>query len=1547
MPDPTTPPAGGHPPSRPSIPINREGAERSFGEQRTYQAQFLSDELVYDRSTRRVRPLSEIVSRDGGQSEMANFAVISARDTNLHSHSTVLDQYEQHLRQSYSAPTLKAEIETATTREMVRLNAAEFWKDFKQRNPQYAAELITIDPYFQLSIQIDDDALKHFMDALSAEPEYAGKNSAEIMEGLRAKAVSLNPSNEQVMARVANRTVIEVLTEHGLTPEQAKTTAASAIKIEGVSSSVSVNAEKLGPLPKEATTQALDTMRADLQESETSMFNFISERSLRRPYASRLSADELRVEVDKIYNGLPEGGLGRRLLDRTFENPNLRVYLVKQTEATGYVPGKDYTPVNGFAYKDKMYIALEGPNATSTLLEEGIHDLIGRTYENFRHQPYAGANDTDPRKALLESAIEADRGRTMVRDLHLEGYPLSTYHAEIPAKILVLKAQGKWTPELAERYSHIDQFIEKIILPDIELAHAKQPVQTIDVAQYTASLPEKAAKPAAVPVRVTAVDSSIPPANIAKLKEAGYTVADDAITAPGEKKPIMTKNAQGQWDVADGNPIPLLMHLTKDGPLADTIEALPRTAYTSDVNKAFNGSAGPRMTDRAANEKFDLNDPVDLPTSPKPKSVPEPKDVASVPEKAAKPAAAPVTALDSNISPANMAKLKEAGYTVTSDAITAPGETKPIMSKNAQGQWDIADRYPRVLLLHLTKDGPLADMIEALPRAAYTSDVNMAFNGSAGPRLKDRAANEKFDLNEPVDLPTSPKPNTGPEESRQTKVPGTDEGSSARKSDITGPVERPPFHLGQATSTGIALAGLGKGIIQQYQNGPDAVGSTLLTANAGLLATNGAEAVYTARAEKLLKLAGQELDEVSQAARLMKAGEAFGTAGKLKGAAHMGGNALGAIGVVMDIKAAVEADNTFSRVGNSANAVIGVSMLAVGGEAAGALAYVGPAGAVAAVAIGGAVEINEAWQEGVRNIEASNKSFYDAKVSPRYLGSVPGLDAEKLAPHFEEYQQLSVASIKLKETDPVKLRARIEEEITRLEATPGYAASGPSFVKDVIGTDPNRPETIASLEVRQLKGALAELGTPGDETGKTGEGKAARPTYFSRVAQFEQTKGRDSERAAFIETQLDRMNELATLRVQSQLSPERIQQEVARDMRATDLELGMLKEMSPAERDTYLRDNENFLRDAGIAPYSPLAQSMLTYDNLIEKAASIGIPAKDLEEMGFQAEVAGARAQNTRRLEEVVTRMEKEGKLDVDDKTLNFHHLNMHLGKEATPNDRAEYEFARSKLGIPARLGSQVDRDILATTFGKVVGNDIVTTLYTERPAVKDAEAQYLKDHPAAAQCVASGLCETGLEYFSRFGAYKGDTYGGIGIKDLSVSPPMDMTENSLNQRAAEITRTVSAKLNGARTQQLGEERKAADAKEPKQDVSDYMMQLFIQSKLGVTKNENGKPCVGIICEGAEREQLISELNKRNIPFKEVREITVEGFTRNNGGLKVEWNDMRTAGADVLPEIVKSRIGLKITTEEAGINRGDFSLDGIQGGQTRSPARSHDSSRGF
>lgn len=600
--------------------------------------------------------------------------------------------------------------------------------------------------------------------------------------------------------------------------------------------------------------------------------------------------------------------------------------------------------------------------------------------------------------------------------------------------------------------------------------------------------------------------------------------------------------------------------------------------------------------------------------------------------------------------------------------------------------------------------------------------------------------------------------------------------------------EYPKIEIGGVTNKAIAWTGLLRGTTGMATGNSTAPETAMTTMNAGVVVTQELAEMYNGRATALIELAQKETQEAERLAKLAQAAKAARSGGKLAEFSNTGGKLLGGVGVGMDVMGAVEADNAVSRAGHITNAGLGTTML---------LVETGPAGWVIGgtmMAVSGVVEVNEAYRDGIRAVEQTNQQINGANVTPAYLGHALGSPPDALRPRLSEYKQLNrVMELLNKDwqqiTDPKVIRTLLLEELKKAKRATAKTAPGVSEEPfQILGTakDP---------VVMQYESALQELGNPEDPKGTCGNGI---PTYSSRVLQANQLRQKFPEKAARLEAQLERSGLYAERKMEGEWTPEQQKAALVQDLKDTERELQELQAMTHEQRDTYLRANEAFLKEAGISRFSPLASAFLTYDNLNEKAAAIGIA--DLKPYGLEQEVAASFKHKSEHLHEMMARLQREGKIKEDN--TDFFHPTVSLTEKATPADHTEFTVTLAQLGIntlaPKGISSFLDSELMAmgdATKYKHTPEDAyrwVKGHIETDPAMALAEKQYLEAHPAAAQSVNAGLVGSGLEYFARMGIYQGENYGGANAQTLShISLTTDQSETTLRSNFARLARTT------------------------------------------------------------------------------------------------------------------------------------------------------------
>ena len=108
------------------------------------------------------------------------------------------------------------------------------------------------------------------------------------------------------------------------------------------------------------------------------------------------------------------------------------------------------------------------------LVHECAHIAISLTYHNDYAEPFA---DYDDRKLFIQALRRDTEALGGVAKSGLRSdfripkrlYEYHNFGQEIPVDIIHARADGKWTDKLAQKYPHLTAYVDKIVLPDIEL----------------------------------------------------------------------------------------------------------------------------------------------------------------------------------------------------------------------------------------------------------------------------------------------------------------------------------------------------------------------------------------------------------------------------------------------------------------------------------------------------------------------------------------------------------------------------------------------------------------------------------------------------------------------------------------------------------------------------------------------------------------------------------------------------------------------------------------------------------------------------------------------------------------------------------------------------------------------------------------------------------------------------------------------------------------------------------------------------------------------
>lgn len=312
------------------------------------------------------------------------------------------------------------------------------------------------------------------------------------------------------------------------------------------------------------------------------------------------------------------------------------------------------------------------------------------------------------------------------------------------------------------------------------------------------------------------------------------------------------------------------------------------------------------------------------------------------------------------------------------------------------------------------------------------------------------------------------------------------------------------------------------------------------------------------------------------------------------------------------------------------------------------------------------MELADPWLETMHDIGASNREMFGAKARDVYLGNEAGVDASRLKPSMREYAQLSKIKGELGVgDDPEALRGAIQTKIDAWKADPRYSSDNLFKPGDDAGLH---------LRVREYEGALKELGTGNagetftrrweDEQGRWQE--ETRLTYASRYNAAQQLKQKDPARAQKLEDYTASLMMTAP-GIGAETSKDRISDEIIKERAATQQEFEKLKNMAADERRAYLETNANFLKEAGIPRHSAMSAALLTYDNIIEKAAALG---QRMTQLGLKHEADHAKVATINYEQELLGRLEKEGKIAFYKLDIAHDAVSLNRTSQATDADR-------------------------------------------------------------------------------------------------------------------------------------------------------------------------------------------------------------------------------------------------------------------------------------
>jgi len=425
---------------------------------------------------------------------------------------------------------------------------------------------------------------------------------------------------------------------------------------------------------------------------------------------------------------------------------------------------------------------------------------------------------------------------------------------------------------------------------------------------------------------------------------------------------------------------------------------------------------------------------------------------------------------------------------------------------------------------------------------------------------------------------------------------------------------------GGAANVGLALGGLGQGLIQRDPNNPSAVGDALIGANATVLATDMI-AVPTLETVSRIMNAGRAAAPAATGAvqtGVRVSSALSNTASGLRTFSSAAGNTLAVLGMGMSAYSAYESNNNVSRGLHVANVGLGGA-----GVVAATTGWTGVGLAVAGtmVVVSTGAEILEIQEASRQAIERQTQAHQGAAVTRHYVGGHLGTNASLLPPRTEEYKQISAVIRDLgadqilnrdyanvisglrnplgsDETpnwrDPRVLRTALNDGIRAMERR----------IEEMPAAE--REASPLALRLRQFREARIELDGNNNFVG-----------YQSRYEAAQARQNTDPERTARLNSFMERSFQLERLRENGQLTPEAVQQDMLQGMTQARNDMIALAGMSREEQRRFLDANSAFLRDNGISPTSPLANAMLTNENFMERASALGLDNNALGRMGL------------------------------------------------------------------------------------------------------------------------------------------------------------------------------------------------------------------------------------------------------------------------------------------------------------------------------------------
>jgi hypothetical protein len=349
-----------------------------------------------------------------------------------------------------------------------------------------------------------------FLEMLSKQPEFQGEaGRTKLNADIRKTYVDAGVEN--LANRDLRKSVDAVLERFDLSPEERRQFNAKIISEDPIPkaidptqppereaiASIKIDDDELKKMPEQLRTRTAQDFETMVKDGRKALVDHAKAHRVSDPYAKHLSPADARAAFEDMYRRIPPNGNTRKMVDIALANPDLKIVVVEGADSNRFWNFRDSKDPGAMGFsrnnKNEIYLAASSSEPAPLLIEEALHNSIKNIYNNNTSHPFADGND--PRKALLFEAMRADierdgpamRGANldrMRRDLGLESYKLRNFYAEAVVKLEILEAEGKLTPELAERYKHLNRFRTEILHSDAQSRIDGKPLPTIDPVEY-------------------------------------------------------------------------------------------------------------------------------------------------------------------------------------------------------------------------------------------------------------------------------------------------------------------------------------------------------------------------------------------------------------------------------------------------------------------------------------------------------------------------------------------------------------------------------------------------------------------------------------------------------------------------------------------------------------------------------------------------------------------------------------------------------------------------------------------------------------------------------------------------------------------------------------------------------------------------------------------------------------------------------------------------------------------------------------------------------